>query len=132
MNGLGFSDPAHLGFDTIAVTTPSPPRDKAFSSITTSSAYITWSPPLSDGNSPITGYQVALSYLLGCVAALVFYSLPPLPLFQLIVDRTSNMCGVRRGSVKDDFFYVSTTYYQAISTLSLSRCFSRGGAGIDP
>ncbi len=75
MNGLGYSDdPAHADFNTIAVTTPSPPRDKAFSSITTSSAYITWSPPLSDGNSPITGYQIALSYLLGCVAALSFSS----------------------------------------------------------
>jgi len=75
MNGLGYSDdPAQADFNTIAVTTPSPPRDKAFSSITTSSAYITWSPPLSDGNSPVTGYQIALSYLLGCVAALSFSS----------------------------------------------------------
>ncbi len=91
---MGYSDdPAHANFNTIAVTTPSPPRDKAFSSITTSSAYMTWSPPLSDGNSPITGYQIALSYLLGCVAALSFSSPCRFPLSnQLIVGRTSNKC----------------------------------------
>jgi hypothetical protein len=62
LNGVGYSEGGSRSFTTLSLSKPSSPRDLAVSNITTTFAFVTWSAPLNDGNSPISGYQVGLSY----------------------------------------------------------------------
>jgi hypothetical protein len=44
-------------------TLPGPPQNVAVSSVTPTSAVVSWSAPLNDGASPISSYQVGLVYV---------------------------------------------------------------------
>jgi hypothetical protein len=44
-------------------TVSGPPRNVTVSSVTPTSAVVSWSAPLNDGDSPISSYQVGLVYV---------------------------------------------------------------------
>jgi hypothetical protein len=60
--GLSLDGTGSTSFTTVAINPPSAPRDKTVSSSTTTSALISWLVPTSDGGSPITRYDIVLSY----------------------------------------------------------------------
>jgi hypothetical protein len=66
-NSIGFSDNSGTGqssFTTLALTTPSKPRDKTVSSVSYTSANVSWLPPVTDGNSALLGYKISFLYAL--------------------------------------------------------------------
>jgi hypothetical protein len=66
-NSIGFSASSGTGqstFTTVAITVPSKPRDKTVSSISYTSANVSWLPPVTDGNSALLGYKISFLYVL--------------------------------------------------------------------
>jgi hypothetical protein len=48
---------------TLTLSVPSAPRSVAVDSVTSTTARVSWLAPLSDGNSPLEGYRVTLTYI---------------------------------------------------------------------
>jgi hypothetical protein len=65
LSGLSYSPSSEEYFTTVAPSTvPTPPRDLIVHNITVTSAFISWAAPVSPGSTPITAYEVSLSYVL--------------------------------------------------------------------
>ncbi len=65
LSGLIYSSSSENYFTTVAPSTvPTPPRDLTVDNITSTSAFFSWTAPVSPGSTPVTGYDVFLLYAL--------------------------------------------------------------------
>lgn len=63
INAVGFSAALTRSLTTLTLSVPSAPRSVAVDSVTSTTARVSWLAPLSDGNSPLEGYRVTLTYI---------------------------------------------------------------------
>jgi hypothetical protein len=108
LSGLLYSPSSENYFTTVALSTvPTPPRDLTVGNITATSAFFSWTAPVSPGSTLVTGYDVFLLYALH----------PPSSADPALFTDLSVVSWLRSWGSESSALIISATSYSAAGSL---------------